>query len=145
MPCWMREGFEDYARRMPRECRLELRTIPVAKARGRDDVARRREQEGERLLRAVPRGSRVGLLDIAGSQWTTAQLSRRLEAWLGSGRDVAMLVGGPDGLSAACRAAAEFRWSLSPLTFPHALVRVLVAEQLFRAWSMLHNHPYHRG
>jgi len=145
MPGWMQEGFEDYARRMPRECRLELRTFPVAKARGRDDVARRREQEGERLLRAVPRGSRVGLLDIAGSQWTTAQLSRRLEAWLGSGRDVAMLVGGPDGLSAACRAAAEFRWSLSPLTFPHALARVLVAEQLFRAWSMLHNHPYHRG
>jgi len=144
-PAWIAAGFEDYAGRMPRECRLELRTFPVAKARGRDDLARRLEQEGERLLQAVPRGSRVGILDVEGSLWTTEQLSRKLASWLGSGHDLALLIGGPDGLSAPCRAAAAFRWSLSPLTFPHALVRVLVAEQIFRAWSMLHHHPYHRG
>lgn len=117
----------------------------MAKARGKGDVERRRKEEGERLLRAVPPGSRVGLLDIAGSPWTTVQLSQQMRAWLGSGQDVTLLVGGPEGLSGACQAASVFRWSLSPLTFPHALVRVLVAEQLFRAWSILQGHPYHRG
>lgn len=144
-PDWVRRGFDDYARRMPRECRLELKTLAVEKVRGRDDVRRRREQEGRRLLKAVPEGVALGALDIGGDLWTTEQLSGHLEHWLGSGRDVALLVGGRDGLSSACRDAALFRWSLSPLTFPHALVRVLVAEQIFRAWGILHNHPYHRA
>ncbi len=93
---------------------------------------------------AVPRGARVVALDERGAQWTTRQLAGRLESWLQGGQDVALLVGGPDGLSPGCRDGAHELWSLSPLTLPHALVRIVVAEQIYRAWSMLRGHPYHR-
>jgi 23S rRNA (pseudouridine1915-N3)-methyltransferase len=84
-------------------------------------------------------------LDVKGKPWSTEQLSQQLDSWMMSGRDVSLLVGGPEGLSPACLQRAEQSWSLSPLTFPHPLVRIVVAEQLFRAWSILTNHPYHRG
>ena len=133
-----------YRRRLPHECTLELlEPVPVKRLKSVDPV-RAREREGEHLLNAVPKGNRIIALDERGQGWSSRELSRRLDAWMREGRDVALLVGGADGLSDACRERAEQVWSLSPLTFPHALVRVLVAEQIYRAWSLLRGMPYHR-
>jgi 23S rRNA (pseudouridine1915-N3)-methyltransferase len=143
MPGWVEAGFEEYAGRMPRECRLELRALALGR-RGRGGSATRAiAEEGERLLAASAGCVRV-CLDVRGRAVDTPGLARRLAAWLQGGRDVALLVGGPDGLAEACLEAADWRWSLSPLTLPHGLVRVLIAEQLYRAWSLLAGHPYHR-
>ncbi|MEJ1382288.1 MAG: 23S rRNA (pseudouridine(1915)-N(3))-methyltransferase RlmH, partial [Candidatus Sedimenticola sp. (ex Thyasira tokunagai)] len=109
------------------------------------DVARTVRDEGERMLKAIPRNCRVMALDVKGKAWSTEQLSSRLGGWMGEGQDLALLVGGPEGLAAECLQRADNRWSLSPLTMPHPLVRVVVAEQLYRAWSLLRNHPYHRA
>lgn len=149
MPRWVQEGVDDYARRMPPECTLEVVEIEPArrgKPSGGDALADRyRREEGERLLKALPPGDLVVALDVRGKPWSTEQLAGELSAWLAGGRDVALLIGGPDGLSPACLQRAERRWSLSPLTFPHPLVRVILAEQLYRAWSITRGHPYHRG
>jgi len=119
--------------------------IPLQPRGKNPDIARLREAEGERMLRAAPAGTRVIALDERGELLDTAAWSGALRQWLQDGRDVALLVGGPDGLAPACRARAESCWSLSRLTFPHPLVRVLVAEQLYRAWSLGAGHPYHRA
>jgi 23S rRNA (pseudouridine1915-N3)-methyltransferase len=108
-------------------------------------LARIVRAEGERLLAAVPAGSRLIALDERGELWSTAELADRLAGWLREGCDASLLIGGPEGLDAACRARAERLWSLSRLTLPHPLVRVVVAEQIYRAWSLLHRHPYHRA
>lgn len=142
MPDWVATGFEDYARRMPRDCRLELVEIPLAQ-RGRD-VARAKQEEGARLLAALQPRERVICLCVEGRAWSTVELAERLGTWRQAGRDVALLVGGPEGLDEACLARAEAKWSLSALTLPHALVRVVLAEALYRAWSVLAGHPYHR-
>ena len=143
MPDWVEAGYADYVRRLPRELALELVEIPVA-ARGKNaDLARLREAEGEKMLKAAG-ASRIIALDERGESLDTAGWAKSLKQWMQDGRDVSLLVGGPDGLAPACLAAARARWSLSRLTFPHALVRVLVAEQLYRAWSLLQGHPYHR-
>jgi len=142
-PAWEREGYTRYARRLPRECALVLHEIPVAKRSG-GDPAPQVVQEGEAMLRRTPRGTRVVALDERGKAFTTRELATRLETWMREGRDLALLIGGPDGLAPACRAAAELEWSLSPLTLPHGLARILVTEQLYRAWSLLSGHPYHR-
>jgi len=144
MPGRVAEGFAEYARRMPRECRLELVEIAADPRTKNSPVARIKSAECGRPLPAVPRGALTVALDERGQSWSTRQLADRLENWLAGGRDVALLVGGPDGLDADCLEAAEQRWSLSPLTLPHPLVRVVVAEQLYRAWSLIQGHPYHR-
>ncbi len=145
MPGWVQQGYQEYARRLPGECALRLTEIPADKRGKKADIPRILRKEGERMLAAVPPGSRVGALEVTGQAWSTEQLSQRLDRWMVEGRDLALLVGGPEGLSPQCLAAAEFRWSLSPLTLPHPLVRVVVAEAIYRAWSLLRNHPYHRG
>lgn len=144
-PTWVTAGFHEYANRLPRECAPHLIEIPAAKRSPRVDLHRIRRAEGERMLAAIPTGARVIALEVNGQSWSTAQLAQQLAHWLRDGRDVALLVGGPDGLDVACRQRADSAWSLSPLTFPHTLVRILVAEQLYRAWSLLHHHPYHRA
>jgi 23S rRNA (pseudouridine1915-N3)-methyltransferase len=144
MPAWVQEGFKEYARRLPRECALQLVEIPLGKRGKNADVQRAIAEEGEKMLAALPRDCRVIALEVEGRAWNTPQLAGELETWLGAGRDVALLVGGPDGLSEACRARADQAWSLSPLTLPHPLVRVLLAEQLYRAWTLYKGHPYHR-
>lgn len=143
MPAWVDEGFADYAARMPRECRLELRALPLGKRTRQSSPGPAMEDEGRRLLAATEGCTRV-CLDVRGRAVDTPGLARKLQGWLQSGRDVALLVGGPDGLAPGCLEAADWRWSLSPLTLPHGLVRVLVAEQLYRAWTLLSGHPYHR-
>ena len=145
MPRWVREGYDDYAKRLPPECRLQLVEIPAGRRGKNADVARLVHEETQRLLRAVPKAARVIALEVTGRAWSTATLAEELDAWLRDGRDVALLIGGPDGLGREARAAASMAWSLSPLTLPHPLVRVLLAEQLYRAWSILRHHPYHRA
>jgi 23S rRNA (pseudouridine1915-N3)-methyltransferase len=143
MPGWVDEGFREYAGRMPRECRLQLREVALGRRSRGGDTARAMADEGERLLAASANCLRV-CLDVRGTQVDTPGLARRLAGWLQGGQDVALLVGGPDGLAEPCLQAAQWRWSLSPLTLPHGLVRVLLAEQLYRAWTVLSGHPYHR-
>ncbi len=145
MPGWIEQGMDDYARRMPPECRLELHEIPLGRRGKGLDPARALASEGERMLAAVPAGARVIALDERGRQWSSTELAEQLSDWMREGGDAALLVGGPDGLAPECRERAGATWALSRLTLPHALVRVLVAEQLYRAWTILSHHPYHRA
>jgi 23S rRNA (pseudouridine1915-N3)-methyltransferase len=145
MSAWVKAGFDEYAVRFPRECPLQLLEIPAGK-RGKSGILERLvREEGERILAAVPKGARLIALDAGGRQWDTEQLAGELARWRQEGRDLALMIGGPDGLDSACRARAELTWSLSRLTLPHPLVRIIVAEQLYRALSLLQQHPYHRG
>lgn len=144
MPDWVQTGLTDYLRRFPKELPFDLTEIPAGKRGKNADIAHILEKEGEQMLAAVAKGNRIVTLDIPGVRWETPQLAQRLERWKQDGHDVSFLVGGPEGLAPACKAAAEQSWSLSPLTLPHPLVRVLVAESLYRAWSITTNHPYHR-
>ncbi|WBA09300.1 23S rRNA (pseudouridine(1915)-N(3))-methyltransferase RlmH [Salinivibrio kushneri] len=144
MPKWVEQGFEEYQRRFPKDMPLELIEVPAGKRGKNADIARILQKEGEAMLAAVSRGSRIVTLDIPGKPWDTPQLANQLEKWKLDGRDVAILIGGPEGLAPQCKAAAEQSWSLSPLTLPHPLVRIIMAESLYRAWSLTTNHPYHR-
>ena len=144
MPAWIDDGYRDYARRLRGGWSLELVEVAVAKRGARSPSARLVEEEGERLLAVLPARATVVALEERGTTMSSADLARRLAAWQREGGPLALMIGGPDGLSERCLARAVFRWSLSPLTLPHALVRVVVAEQLYRAWSILHRHPYHR-
>jgi 23S rRNA (pseudouridine1915-N3)-methyltransferase len=145
MPSWIVEGYQEYAKRLPRECRLQLTEIPLGKRHKSRTAAQAKQQEGQAMLAALPKDCTVIALDVGGNSWRTEDLARYLGDWLGSGRDVALLVGGPDGLSASCLERADRRWSLSALTYPHSLVRIVLAEQLYRAWTLNTGHPYHRS
>lgn len=145
MPAWVTEGYREYARRLPRECALHLVEIPPCKRSKKLSAARIREEEGRQILAAVPVRAHVIAMDVTGRAWDTPALANRLQEWMQGGRDVALLVGGADGLSEGCLQRADARWSLSAHTLPHALVRVVLAEQLYRAWTILAGHPYHRG
>lgn len=144
MPAWVAEAYAEYARRLPREFRLELHEIPTGRRTKGADLARLTREEGERQLAAVPAGARVVALDRSGRELDTEALATRLEQQLAAGANLALLIGGPEGLAPACLAAAHERWSLSRLTFAHPVVRVVLAEQLYRAWSIISKHPYHR-
>ncbi len=145
MPRWIQEGYQEYAKRLPSECTLKLVEIAPGHRGKSADIQRSTREEGERMLKALPKRCRVIALDVRGQAWSTEKLSSRLGDWLGGGQDIALLVGGPEGLAPECLQRADGRWSLSPLTMPHPLVRVVVAEQIYRAWSLLRNHPYHRA
>jgi len=144
MPAWVEQGYQEYAKRLPPECALTLHEIPAGKRGKNADIARLTRQEGERMAATIPKGAHVVALEVGGKAWGTEQLAARLDNWLGQGRDVALLVGGPEGLEPGLSASADERWSLSPLTLPHPLVRIVLAEQIYRAWSILKGHPYHR-
>jgi 23S rRNA (pseudouridine1915-N3)-methyltransferase len=144
MAGWVDAGFADYAKRMPRECRLELVEIALSRQRRSGDITRAVREEGERMLASTDRSAHLVALDVQGRILDTPQLANQLHGWMQGGRNVELLVGGPDGLAPSCLEKAGMRWSLSPLTLPHGLVRVVVAEQLYRAISILKGHPYHR-
>jgi 23S rRNA (pseudouridine1915-N3)-methyltransferase len=144
MPAWVNQGYQEFARRLPADCSLHLSEIAALRRGKNADLNRIAEQEAESLLAAVPKAAMIVALDERGQPWSTRQLAEKFDDWRQNGSDVALLVGGPDGLAEVCRQRARHIWSLSPLTLPHALVRVLVAEQLYRAWSIGVNHPYHR-
>jgi 23S rRNA (pseudouridine1915-N3)-methyltransferase len=142
VPDWVGLGYEEYARRMPPECRLNLKAVAL---RGKLPPGNeRKRREAELLLEALPTRATVVALDEHGANWSTRKLADRLGDWMEQGRDVAFMVGGPDGLDERCKEKADLTWSLSALTLPHAMVRVVVAEQLYRASALLKGHPYHR-
>jgi 23S rRNA (pseudouridine1915-N3)-methyltransferase len=145
MPRWVQQGYDEYAKRLPAECALRLVEVAASRRGKNADIARIRRDETGRLLAALPKDADAIALEVGGRAWSTEQLAAQLDGWMHGGRDVALLVGGPEGLGEAARAAARRQWSLSPLTLPHPLVRVILAEQLYRAWSILNNHPYHRA
>lgn len=144
MPEWIQTGISDYLRRFPKDMPLELVEVPAGKRGKNADIKRILEKEGEQMLAAIGKGNRIVTLDVPGKPWDTSQLAHELERWKQDGRDVSLLIGGPEGLAPSCKNAAEQSWSLSNLTLPHPLVRVVVAESLYRAWSITANHPYHR-
>jgi 23S rRNA (pseudouridine1915-N3)-methyltransferase len=142
-PAWAQAAYAEYEKRFPPELRLELHAVK-AETRGAKSPAQLMAAEAVRLTAALPRGVRRVVLDEFGTRLTTPQLAQRLQAWMGGGRDVALLIGGPDGLDPAFKASADETLRLSDLTLPHAFVRALLAEALYRAWTVLANHPYHR-
>lgn len=145
MPAWVQDGFAEYAKRLAHSLPLKLiELVPGERSKSRDPQ-RAIDDEAKRLLAAVPKGAGVVLLDGRGKPHSSEALSERLQQWRMQGRDLAFLIGGPDGFAQSVRDAASESWSLGPMTLPHPLVRVIVAEQLFRAVSILANHPYHRG
>ncbi|NOQ64273.1 MAG: 23S rRNA (pseudouridine(1915)-N(3))-methyltransferase RlmH [Methyloprofundus sp.] len=144
MPSWVKQGYDEYAKRMPKECELVLKEVPAGKRGKNSDVKRIIRDEGERMLAAIPKNCHIVTLDVPGKAWSTPVLATAMQDWLVGGQDIALLVGGPEGLADSVKQIARQSWSLSKLTFPHPLVRIIVAEQLYRAWSIINNHPYHR-
>ena len=142
-PAWAEAAWDDFAKRFPPEMRLELKACK-AEPRSQRNEAQCMAAEAQRIEAACPRGVRRVVLDERGTSVTTAKLAERLQRWRADGRDVALLIGGPDGLDPALKAGADETLRLSDLTLPHAFVRVLLAEALYRAWSLLQGHPYHR-
>lgn len=144
MPAWVKQGYEEYAKRMPKDCQLILKEIAPGKRLKNTDVTRVQQMEGDKMLAAIPADALTITLDLGGQPWSTSELAAELNVWRHSGQSVALLIGGPEGLADSVRTIAGKSWCLSNLTFPHPLVRIIVAEQLYRAWSILSNHPYHR-
>lgn len=145
MPQWVEAGYQEYAQRLTGNVQLFLKEIPAEKRTKNSNLKKIFEKESQKLLDAIPQGAHVVALDVTGSAWHTEKLARQMEQWMMSGKDVVMLVGGPEGMTPECLRRADQVWSLSALTFPHPLVRVIMAEQLYRAWSITENHPYHRA
>ncbi|MFO7647173.1 23S rRNA (pseudouridine(1915)-N(3))-methyltransferase RlmH [Halomonas campaniensis] len=144
MPSWVTQGVEEYRKRLPRDFALEVEEIAPGQRGKNADIPRAMALEAERIRARLRGDEQVVALEVGGKAWSTEQLAEQAEAWRLEGRDVALLVGGPDGLEPGLSAAADQRWSLSPLTLPHPLVRILLAEQLYRAWTLMVGHPYHR-
>jgi 23S rRNA (pseudouridine1915-N3)-methyltransferase len=142
-PGWVEAAWDEFAKRFPPECRLELKAVKAEPRTGRT-AAQCQTSEAQRLEASIPKGARRVVLDERGARLTTSQLAERLRFWLGDGRDVVLLVGGPDGLHADLKSRADESVRLSDLTLPHAMVRVLLAEALYRAWTVVSGHPYHR-
>jgi len=145
MPNWVITGFEEYSKRLPQQCHIKLIEIPLKKRGKNADIKRLQQEEGEKMLAAMSHQAYVIALDERGKSWDTVQLSQQLAKWMQNFPTVALLVGGPEGLAPTCLQRAQQKWSLSALTLPHPLVRIVVAEQIYRAWTLLNNHPYHRA
>ncbi len=143
VPDWAQTAWDDYAKRFPSELRVELKAVKT-EPRGSRTVEQLIAAERKRIEEAIPKGTRIVALDERGTALTTVALAAKLKDWQLGGSDVALVIGGPDGLEPAFRQAAHERIRLSDLTLPHAMVRVLLIEQLYRAWSINANHPYHR-
>jgi len=144
MPKWVEQGVDEYTRRLPPELKLEFKEIALGKRGKGADIQRAIHSEGQQMLAAIGQYDRVIALDVLGKPWPTEKLAGELQNWQLEGDNISLLVGGPDGLAAECLQRASQRWSLSALTLPHPLVRIVLAEQLYRAWTINSHHPYHR-
>ncbi|MFT4171612.1 MAG: 23S rRNA (pseudouridine(1915)-N(3))-methyltransferase RlmH [Rhodocyclaceae bacterium] len=144
MPEWIETGYKEFAKRLPRDCPMELIEVKAEPRTSGKTPAAMMEAEGDRLRAALPPRCRLVVLDERGEDLTTRQLAERMGRWMQEGDDVAFVIGGPDGLAPAIKAGAHEKMRLSSLTLPHAMVRVLLSEALYRAWSLLNHHPYHR-
>lgn len=145
MPAWVTEGFNEYKKRLPESFALELIELPMEKRSQGTSVDKLKQKEGELILKALPKRCLVIALDEHGREYTSVDLAGELEKWASMGSDVALIVGGPDGLSDEVKARADRLWSLSKLTLPHPLVRVVLAETIYRAYSIAQHLPYHRA
>jgi 23S rRNA (pseudouridine1915-N3)-methyltransferase len=143
-PAWVQDGVATYQKRLPRHVELTFNELAAAQRGGGTSAEKQKEKEGEQLLKALREPTHVIALDERGTSWTSAELAKQMESWMANHRSVSLLIGGADGLSQSCKDRADTLWSLSPLTLPHALVRVVLAEQIYRAWTLLQGHPYHR-
>ncbi len=143
-PTWVDDAFDNYAGRFPREWKFRIDRIATAKRSKNNKSRNAMEVEAEAFLTRIKSGEQVVLMDERGSQLTSQTLATRLSDWQADGRDLCFVIGGPDGVADACRQRADIIWSLSKLTLPHGLARVLFAEQMYRAWSLQNGHPYHR-
>ncbi|WP_251358330.1 23S rRNA (pseudouridine(1915)-N(3))-methyltransferase RlmH [Kangiella sp. TOML190] len=144
MPAWVEAGYHEYAKRFPRDFKLELVEVTAAKRSKNSDLEKIKQQEGKAILDKISSSDWVVALDVLGKSWSTPDLAKQIEHWQQHHPSIVLLVGGPEGLSSECLQRANQKWSLSALTFPHPLVRVVIAESLYRAWSVTVNHPYHR-
>lgn len=144
MPSWVEEGFSEYAKRLPPDCTIELVEIPSGHRGKNSSKEKAMQQEAEAIKKALRPSDHIVALEVQGKNWSTETLADNLKRWRMQGGDVALLIGGPDGMTDEILALAKERWSLSALTLPHPLVRIVLAEQLYRAWSILQNHPYHK-
>lgn len=144
MPSWVTAGYLEYAERLPKDFRVELLEIPAQKRTKQSNLTALLKQEGEALLAACPKGSYVVALDRVGEALDTKRLASKLQSYHDQSIELALLIGGPEGIPADVLQRAQERWSLSMLTLPHPIVRIVVAEQIYRAWSLLNHHPYHR-
>ena len=145
MPEWVKQGYEEYAQRMPPHCKIVLKEIPPEKRGKNTNAAELQQREVDRIRQSLPAKCHIVALDGTGKMWSTEKLADRLSDWMMQGPDVALVIGGPDGLTKPFIQQCNEHWSLSNLTFPHPMVRVIVAEQLYRAWTITQNHPYHRA
>jgi 23S rRNA (pseudouridine1915-N3)-methyltransferase len=144
MPGWVNTGVDEFLRRFPADMPVSFTEIPAGKRGKNADIKRILHKEGELMMAAVGKNDKIVTLEVTGKAWDTPQLAKQLNHWKMDGRDVSLLIGGPEGLAPQCCQAAEQKWSLSALTLPHPLVRIIIAESLYRAWSVTQNHPYHR-
>lgn len=145
MPSWVESACADYLKRLPREINIQLTAIALAPRKSGGSVEQLKQQEASQIMKKIPRDSFSIALDERGKQWTSSEWSSQLEYWMREQPRVNFIIGGPDGLSQECRDACAQTLSLSAMTMPHALVRVVLIEQLYRAWSQFKGHPYHRG
>ena len=145
MPDWVTQGYQEYAQRLLAKCALVLKEIAAEKRLKNSNIAAVIEKESVKIKSAIPGNCRVVALDVKGQSWSTAKLASRMQDWMMGGQDIALIIGGPDGLSNELLSMADEKWSLSALTFPHLLVRVILAEQIYRAFTITENHPYHRA
>ncbi len=144
MPNWVTQGVDEYLRRMPKECQVKFIELPLGQRAKSKNIKQAMQQEEKSILAAIPAKAEVIALDVTGRNWSTEVLSEKMQDWMQSGKDVALLIGGPDGMTQACLDKAQEKWSLSSLTLPHPLVRIVLAEQLYRALMIIKNHPYHK-
>lgn len=145
MPAWVTQGVAEYSKRLSKDLAFEIIELPLATRTKNADMKRLVQKETDSILAQLSSQDFVIALDVRGESWSTEKLAKNLEAWQMNGLNVVFLIGGPDGLAAACRQRANQLWSLSALTLPHPLVRVILAEQIYRAWTVTQNHPYHRA
>ncbi len=145
MPAWVEVASDDFLKRLPAEIKVNSIFLPLIKRGKNPDIPRIVRDESRKLLNAVPKDSVLVVLDVLGKKVTTMKLATMLESWLQQSQDISIVIGGPDGVSDELLAKAVMKISLSELTFPHTLVRVVLLEQIYRAWSILNNHPYHRA
>ena len=144
MPNWVDQGVDEYIRRMPAECEVKIIELPLGQRSKSKNIKQAMQQEEKSILAAIPKNAYVIALDVQGKAWSTEVLSEKILQWMNLGKDIALLVGGPDGMTQNCIKMAQEKWSLSNLTLPHPLVRIVLAEQLYRALMITKHHPYHK-
>ena len=145
MPDWVSIGFNEYAKRLPKNYQLNLIEIPALKRTESSNIKQVIIEEGVKLSAAVPKNNLIVALDEHGKEWSTMDLAQKIGDWHVEQQDISLLIGGPDGLSDECKKKARVIWSLSKLTLPHQMVKIFLAEQMYRAWSIINKHPYHRN